>query len=50
LESSVEVSDARTPSSFHMPMTSLSSPDDDEDAADEHTVSLSLLPTYPIQL
>ena len=37
----------RTRSSFHMPTTSLSSPDDDEDAADEHTVSLSLLPTLP---
>ena len=47
LESSVEVSDARTPSSFHMPTTSLSSPDDDEDSADELTVTLSLLPTLP---
>jgi hypothetical protein len=46
-ESSVEVSDARAPSSFHMPTTSLSSPDDDEDSADEDTVSLSLLPTLP---
>jgi len=30
-----------------MPTSSLSSPDDDEDFADEHTVSLSLLPTLP---
>ena len=50
LESSVEVSDARTPSSFHMPTTSTSWPDDDgedRDSEDEHTVSLSLLPTLP---
>ena len=39
LESSVEVSDVRTPSSFHMPTTSLSLLDDDEDSADEDTLS-----------
>ena len=47
LESSVEVSDVRTPSSFHMPTTSLSSPDDGEDSEDELTFSSSLLPTLP---
>ena len=47
LESSIEVSDTRTPSSFLMLTTSLSSPDDDEDSADEDTISLSLLPTLP---